>query len=147
MGILAVLFLIAGIFGGRLIGLQCSGVIQLTFISTLTLQNLSPNFNALESLGWSLGYNKLKSYNYSESIDKSLKSTQFSRLFIQNYNFMGIIVFLPVIAALICKIIEKQKKESEKQLYWNSKAKHCIGQFTLYALLSFSYLSFVSLFI
>ena len=82
IGLLAVLFLIAGILGGRLIGLYCSGVIQLTFISTLTLQNLSPTFNALESLAWSLGYNKLKSYNYSESIDKSFKSAQFSRLFI-----------------------------------------------------------------
>ena len=33
----AVLFLVLGILGGRLVALECSGVIQLAFVSTLTL--------------------------------------------------------------------------------------------------------------
>lgn len=37
VGIISVLFIIAGLFGGRLIALECSAVIQLTFICLLTL--------------------------------------------------------------------------------------------------------------
>lgn len=36
-GACAILFLVLGILGGRIVGLECSGVIQLAFISTLEL--------------------------------------------------------------------------------------------------------------
>ena len=51
-----------------------------------------------------------------------------------------------MILALVFKIIAK-KSSKEKEAFWSQKAKHCIGEFTLYALLSFAYLAFLSLFI
>jgi len=45
-------------------------VIQLTYLSLLTLDNMSPSFNQLQNLKISCGYNKLQNYKIDKSIDR-----------------------------------------------------------------------------
>jgi hypothetical protein len=59
----AALFLL-GYLSGKLIGLECVTVFQLTFLSLLTCENLSPSFYGLSYLAYSCGY-KLKSLQKS----------------------------------------------------------------------------------
>jgi len=63
LGATSVFFTFAGLFGGRLIGLECSGVIQLAFLCLLTLEDLSPTLDSLGMLHYSFGYNSLQSYD------------------------------------------------------------------------------------
>lgn len=70
LAILSIFFIVAGLFGGRLIGLECSGLIQLTFVCLLTLEDLSPTLSSLGMLHYSLGYNSIKPYDSSQNIDR-----------------------------------------------------------------------------
>ena len=45
VAILSLLMFFAGFFGGRLIGLECLGLVQLTFICLLTVEDLSATLN------------------------------------------------------------------------------------------------------
>jgi hypothetical protein len=74
LAVLSVLFTFAGLFGGRIIGLECSGVIQLTFVCLLTLEDLSPTLSSLGMLQYSLGYNKIQPYDSSQKIDRPFVS-------------------------------------------------------------------------
>jgi hypothetical protein len=76
LAICALLMLLIGLFGGKLIGLECAGVIQLSFISLLSMTDLSPTATSLLMLKYSLGYNSLRSYNTSQNMSRPLKAAE-----------------------------------------------------------------------
>jgi hypothetical protein len=147
IGITAVLFTIAGLFGGRLIGLECSGVIQLTFICLLTQENLSATLTSLGFLGYSFGYNSLKAYDMEQSIDRPYKASKLNAQYVYNYNIMAVLVIIPALIALFCRIAASKASAEEDKIKWMQRAKRAIGEYALYLFLSFSYLSYLSLFI
>jgi hypothetical protein len=57
VSILALAFFILGFYSGKLIALECITVFQLTFLSLLTIENISPTFASLQFLSYSCGYN------------------------------------------------------------------------------------------
>lgn len=58
---------------------------------------------------------------------------------------MGLIVFVPLIAAIICKLVAQKKKK--EQNVWGNYVKYCLGEYMFYILLCFCYLVNLSLFI
>lgn len=91
------------------------------------------------------GYNKLRSYDYSQQIERPFKSAEFDKLLVYNYNVMGLIVFVPLVAAIICKLVARNK--GKEQNVWGNYVKYCLGEYMFYILLSFCYLANLSLFI
>lgn len=102
---ISLLFMVLGFIGGRLIGLECMATIQLSFLSLLTLAEVSPSFASLSSLGLSFGYNRLKSYDLSQDIDRPFKLDSIDQRWVYNYNFMGLLLLLSLLVALICRLI------------------------------------------
>lgn len=70
---IALLLAFLGLIAGRLVGLECLAVLQLSFLSLLTLTDVSPSFASLSYLGLSFGYNKVGSYEMGQSIDRPFK--------------------------------------------------------------------------
>jgi hypothetical protein len=102
---ISLLFMVLGLIGGRLIGLECMATIQLSFLSLLTLTEVSPSFASLSSLGLSFGYNRLKGYDLSQDIDRPFKLDSIDQHWVYNYNFMGIFLLFSLLVALICRLI------------------------------------------
>ena len=63
MGVLCLLTLIAGYFGGKIIVLEQIAIVQITWISLLTVKQPVVTFEALQYLKLSFGYNKLQEYD------------------------------------------------------------------------------------
>ena len=59
---------------------------------------------------------------------------------------MGALVLIPIIAAIVCRIVAS-RKEGKVREECLQRAKYAIGEFTLYIFMSFSYLAYLSLFI
>ena len=59
---------------------------------------------------------------------------------------MAALVLVPLLFALVFKIISCKADDSKKDL-WLQRAKWALGEYTLYIFLSFSYLAYLSLFI
>ncbi|MCB0369344.1 MAG: hypothetical protein KDD45_07790 [Bdellovibrionales bacterium] len=79
LGVCSVIFFMIGLFGRRLICLECLAAIQVSFLSLLTLEDLSPSFSSLEFLRYSMGYNSLKSYDLEQDVDRPFKSAEFNQ--------------------------------------------------------------------
>ncbi|CAM6000094.1 unnamed protein product [Sphagnum balticum] len=107
-GVLAFLFIIAGYFGGRLVGLEASGVIQLAFISLLGMRNMSPTFAALEGLSLCFGINTLHAYDKYQSVEANYRAVKLSINYLDNYNIMAVLVLVPAFVALVCKLLSKR---------------------------------------
>ena len=60
---------------------------------------------------------------------------------------MAIMVAVPAISALVCKIISVRSEANEDKEKWLKRAKLLIGEYTLYLFLCFSYLAYLSLFV
>jgi hypothetical protein len=63
IGVAALLMFAAGFFGGRLIGLECMAVIQLSYMMLLTVEDLSASLSGLSYLRYSFGYNSITAYD------------------------------------------------------------------------------------
>ena len=60
---------------------------------------------------------------------------------------MAVLVIIPLIIALIFKIISCKVNDVDKKEIWLQRAKWALGEYALYVFLSFSYLAYLSLFI
>jgi len=115
-GILALIMVIMALFGGKLIGLEAAAVIQLTYLSLITTDNMSPTFMNLNGLGLSCGYNKIRPYDFSEGVDRPFKGIQFDINFGVNYNIMVIMIVLPILICLISKLLSKTLLKNRQNL-------------------------------
>ena len=60
---------------------------------------------------------------------------------------MAALVLVPVVIALIFKIISARAADQARKEVWLQRAKYAIGEYTLYLFLAFSYLAYLSLFV
>lgn len=67
MSVVALLLLLAGYFGGKLIVLEHLAVLQIVSLSMVSVHDASPTFSGLRSLRLSLGIIPLLPYDYSSS--------------------------------------------------------------------------------
>lgn len=63
-----------------------------------------------------------------------------------NYNLMGVFILLPLLFTLIFRLYARITKK-ERTERWIKLCKYTLGEFTLYGLLAFSYLSYLAFFI
>jgi hypothetical protein len=144
----ALLIALVGLLGAKLIGLEMLSVFQISFLAMLSLDEMNPVMDALSGLQYSLGYNKLESYNKHQNLGSEFISIEFNESFIKNYNITSIIILAPILCAIVFKILEKvfnskgDKTKSEKMAKYFRLS---IGEFLLYGFLFSGYLIFLSM--
>ena len=93
-------------------------VFQAAFLAMLSLDDMTPLMQSLGGLQYSVGYNKLESYNNLQNLDKEFIAVEFNEQFLKNYNLNFILIAVPLVMALIFKIASKvcnsDKKKTEK---------------------------------
>lgn len=107
MSAVALLLLLAGYFGGKLIALEHLAVLQIVGLSMVSVHEASPTFAGLRSLRLSLGIVPLLPYDYSSPVSRELKGALYTPNALVNINFGLLFVLLPPFAALICKGLSK----------------------------------------
>lgn len=110
--VLALVLFLFGYFSGKLIGLECVTVFQLTFLSLLTFEDLSPSFGALSRLSYSCGYN-LKVQSSTVKIGRRFNPVNFSAPFLSNYNVTVTLFAVPLILSFVLYIVNRCKYESK----------------------------------
>lgn len=116
IGGLVLAVMLIGLFGRKLVGLETAAVIQIAYLSMISLDLMSPTFAALSVLGLSCGFHKFEDYNMSQSIGKPFKGVELDLFFLKNYNIMMLLIFIPLLLALVAKILEKTCLKSRKNL-------------------------------
>jgi hypothetical protein len=111
MSISVIAFFILGFYSGKLIMLEWVTVFQLTFLSLLTLENLSPTFASLRFLSYSCGYS-LSLLSFQSLLNRRFTSLQFSLPFLNNYNLVLLLVVAPLFISLILAIVNDLKYKS-----------------------------------
>lgn len=109
---LALVLFILGYFSGKLIGLECITVFQLTFLSLLTFENLSPSFASLSLLSYSCGYNIKNMQSSQVNLGRRFKTVGFSEPFLSNYNLTFALVVIPLLVSLVMAIINRIRYKS-----------------------------------
>ena len=93
-------------------------VFQAAFLAMLSLDDMTPLMQSLGGLQYSVGYNKLESYNNLQNLDKEFIAVEFNEQFLKNYNLNFVLIAVPLVMALIFKIASKvcnsDKKKAEK---------------------------------
>lgn len=115
------LFYLLAVFMRKLVGIEMMGVIQISFLSLLTLPSLNPNFEALFTIWFVNGFNyfSLSSKSHLKDIYTPLQVkgvSLFSR-FTENYNITFALILIPYLISLICFILSKTayKQDERKQ--------------------------------
>jgi len=104
---IALMISLIGLIGAKLIGLEMVAVFQIAFLSMLSLDDMNPIMDGLSGLQYSVGYNKLGSYNKHQNLGSEFIAIEFNPTFINNYNLTFIIIAVPLLCALVFKILEK----------------------------------------
>ena len=93
-----------GYYTGKLIGIEVIFMFQMTFFALLTIDDLSPTFNALSHLKYSRGYNH-PFFETEFLIRKNFYPVDLQLEFLNNYNIVFSLVFFPAFTALILLIV------------------------------------------
>lgn len=135
-------------FAGKLIGLEMMAVMQMSYMSLMTLSSMNPCFKALSKLEFVNGFNYFslsKQYLLDQDTPASVKGLKLSSLFIQNYNFTILFLFCTYLISLITLILSKTKYKSRNSTNLFILAKKCTCQIGLIFLLFSGYIIGVSL--
>lgn len=103
---------ILGYFSGKLVGLECVTVLQLSFLSLLTCEDLSPSFYGLSYLGYSCGYNLKTLDNSNVKINRRFSPVGHFKPFLDNYNLTAVLFILPLILSLVFTLINRFRYKS-----------------------------------
>ena len=105
----AAVFCVLGLISGKMIGVEMMAVVQISFLSLITLSQVNPCFAALSSLKLVNGYNSLNQSNYLEDplTPTSPKGIFLYSRFTENFNFTLAIVLIPLLVGLVCFILSK----------------------------------------
>ena len=123
-------------------------VFQLAFLLMLSLDNMTPVMDSLKGLEYSLGYNHLGDYNSLQRLDREFIAIKFNESFIKNYNFTFLTIALPLILALVFKILSKAlNSNAERAERMQKYYQLTVGYYSFYGFMFSSYLIFVSLII
>ena len=127
LGVAALLLFVAGLFGGRLIGLECLALVQLSFLCLLSLEDLSATLSELQYLRFSFGYNSLAAYDYGQGLGRPFVAAQLSRPLVLNFNISAGLILVPLIAALVFKIASARAADQARKEAWLQRAKYAAG--------------------
>ena len=110
---------IIGIFGGKLIGIEMMAVIQLSYLSLISMESLNPGFNAISRLWYVNGYNELRFDNayLIEAETKKPKGLTMYPYFVLNYNLTMLLIFGPILIGLIMFVLSRIWKPTLAK-YW-----------------------------
>lgn len=106
----------------------------MAFLSLLTVDNMSPTFATLSGLGLSCGYNKLKTYDLTESIDRPFKGVEIDVNFSLNFNIMALFIVLPLLISAVSKVLSKTILKHRLNLLT------LIGQYSIFEYTFYGYL-------
>jgi hypothetical protein len=105
---LAILLFLLGYLSAKLVGLELITIFQITFLSLVTLENLSPALHSISFISYSCGYNIRDLVNSASlRIHSRFVPVKFSQSFINNYNLTVIVILLPLLIALVLSLINR----------------------------------------
>lgn len=108
---------VAGIFCGKLVGVEMMAVVQISYLSLLSLDQLNPSFRALSKIQFVNGYNYhylSKGHLFDQLAPVQVKGMYMYSYFLQNYNLTVILVLLPLLMSLICLVLQKTFYKNDK---------------------------------
>ena len=107
---LSLFFFLLGIFARKLVSIEMVAVVQISYLSLLTLPSLNPSFKALTNMWFVNGFSYFSlSKNYLKDTFSPLQAKGvflYSR-FTENYNFTLLLILLPYLLSLISYILSK----------------------------------------
>ena len=106
--ILSLLMFLMGLYKGKLIGLELVSVFQISYLSLITIENLTPMYSSFSYLSYSCGLS-INLLSSNANIGKQFKLLNMSEPFMNNYNINTAFVILPLILSLILYLINKFK--------------------------------------
>lgn len=91
------------IYQGKMIGVEMMGVLQIAFLSLITLSYLNPAFTSLKSLSFANGYNQVSENSNLEDpyISEQPKGVLLFSRFIENYNIDLALICIPALVGLV----------------------------------------------
>ena len=139
----AVLMLLGGFLGGKLIVLEHVAVLQAAFLSLQTVHSASPPFEGLRGLRFGAGCTVLADYDYSAPLSPELKGAYYSLNSLESYNFALALVLLPLLTALALRVLSATLCKAKEVLAraWP----HVLGEMAFYSLVFAAYLVFSQL--
>lgn len=138
VAVLSVLLFAAGYFGAKLQALEAVAVVQISALLLFTADNTGPTYNGLQYLGWSLGATPFLRSTYfyeSASLPYPVRSMVSSSDSISTYNIFLLVLVVPLLAALIFKVISGADSSGKKSKLW----KYTLGSYTFYGLMFLAY--------
>jgi len=122
--VLTLFMFVGGYFGAKLIALESAAVTQISGLLLLTLSDMPPTFDALRPLSLSMGVIYLNSeYDFQpQALSSNFKALNVTILPFYNINIFSILVFVPLIVAVILKIlsITKYKNVKNYDSHWKT---------------------------
>lgn len=109
---IALFIFILGFFKGKIIALELIAVFQLSYLSLLSLNRLSPVFYSLIGLSLSCGYT-INIFS-SKTVSNHHNMLGLRIQFFDNYNTSIVFVLLPLLVSLVLSLVAKAKKLSDK---------------------------------
>jgi hypothetical protein len=106
------------------------------------MDDLSPNYYALNNLKYSCGYS-IKLFNSPGSLQRRYNPINFDSNFTNNYNLVWIFILVPLIIALIMHLITKCKSNEQNQTIIKYK-KLFLGEHTFYGIMFSAYPAFLA---
>ena len=138
--ILSLLFFLLGYYSGKLISIELISVYQLTFFSLISTEKMSPGVAALRQLSYSTGYNFNLISGSSSITDRHFYFLNYNLNFVNCYNLSSIVIFLPLLIALVIFIVNKVKYN--KLAIWVDLLR---GEVTYYGVMFSCYPIFIAL--
>lgn len=103
IGLLGMLF---GVFLGKFIGVEMSGVVQIAFIGLLTMPNLHPLFSPMTAMGYITGPDQ-RSMSGPANVPNQIYAIQYSSQLASSLNYSMILLLLPLIVGAILFTLSK----------------------------------------
>ena len=143
--ILSLLFFLLGYYSGKLISIELISVYQLTFFSLISTEKMSPGVAALRQLSYSTGYNFNLISGSSSITDRHFYFLNYNLNFVNCYNLSSIVIFLPLLIALVIFIVNKVKYslKNNKLARWVDLLR---GEVTYYGVMFSCYPIFIAVF-
>jgi hypothetical protein len=97
-------------------------VIQISYLSLITLSSLNPCFNALSNIWFVNGFNYFslfKGHLRDSDTPLEVKGINLYSRFLENYNLTILLILTPFLVGLICLIISMAIQKSKKSTSHN----------------------------
>ena len=83
-------------------------VVQVTYLCVGTLEDLDPIIHALSFMKWSCGF-WVHFMTDIYVVNRKLRPVEMTHSFLDNYNILSLLIFVPAIAALVIFLVNKWK--------------------------------------